>query len=299
MQKMSIAERVLDIPFVRQSNSLRTFLTAAWLGWQIESNWTDPFLFAIYSIARPIASVMILVVMYNIISDKGYGDPLFAYIYLGNALYVLVGQVITGTSQAVIEDREHYRTMKQLYTTPMHAYFYMMGRGVAKLVVASISTLILVAFGMIFFKLPLDPLTIEWSLFIVSMLLGVISLAALGVILGAMTLSMARHMWEMGGAIAGAMYLFTGAIFPLDVLPVWLRPVGYIFPVTYWLELSRRALIGETAEAFDTFAAFSDMQLLGILAAFTVVLAAGSALIFRWRLDVAREKGLIDMETSY
>jgi ABC-2 type transport system permease protein len=296
---MTVAQRVLNLPFVRQSNALRTFLTAAWLGWQIESNWTDPFLFAIYSIARPIASVMILVVMYTVISDKGYQDPLFAYIYLGNALYVLVGQVITGTSQSVIEDREHYRTMKQLYTTPMHSYFYMLGRGVAKLVVAAISTLILVIFGVIVFRLPLNLLTIDWPLLIVSMLLGVISLAALGIILGAMTLSMARHMWEMGGAIAGALYLFTGAIFPLEVLPAWLRPVGYIFPVTYWLELSRRALIGSTAEAFDTFAAYSDMQLLGILAVFTIVLAVASAWIFRWRLDVAREKGLIDMETSY
>src|SRR5689334_18958023 len=123
---MSFGLRLIDQPFIRRSPALRSFFTAAWLGWQIESNWADPFLFAIYSIARPIASVMILVVMYKIVSDKGYNDPLFAYIYLGNALYVLVGQVITGTSQSVIEDREHYRTMKQLYTTPMHAYFYMM-----------------------------------------------------------------------------------------------------------------------------------------------------------------------------
>ena len=26
----------------------RSFRMATWLGWQIESNWTDPFLFAIY-----------------------------------------------------------------------------------------------------------------------------------------------------------------------------------------------------------------------------------------------------------
>ncbi len=25
----------------------RSFWVAAWLGWQIESNWTDPFLFAV------------------------------------------------------------------------------------------------------------------------------------------------------------------------------------------------------------------------------------------------------------
>ena len=95
------------------------------------------------------------------------------------------------------------------------------------------------------------------------------------------------------------LYLFTGAIFPLDVLPVWLRPIGYIFPVTYWLEISRRALLGTTAEAFKTFAAYSNMELMGILTIFTAVLVVASAAYFRWRLDVAREKGLIDMESSY
>ncbi len=33
----------------------RSFRTAAWLGWQIESNWADPFLFAVYSIVKPLA----------------------------------------------------------------------------------------------------------------------------------------------------------------------------------------------------------------------------------------------------
>jgi ABC-2 type transport system permease protein len=101
-----IAERLLNIPVVRRSNALRTFITAAWLGWQIESNWTDPVLFAIYSIARPIASVLILVVMYSVITNGATQEPIFAYIYLGNALYILVGQVVSGVSWTIINDRE-------------------------------------------------------------------------------------------------------------------------------------------------------------------------------------------------
>ena len=41
----------------------REFRTAARLGWQIEANWTDPVLFFIYSVAKPVASALILVVM--------------------------------------------------------------------------------------------------------------------------------------------------------------------------------------------------------------------------------------------
>ncbi|MBE2269679.1 MAG: hypothetical protein IAE80_15690, partial [Anaerolinea sp.] len=90
---MALVQRVYDIPALRQSPALRAFLTAAWLGWQIESNWASPFLFAIYAIARPLASALILVVMYSVITDGATDQPIFAYIYLGNALYILVSSV--------------------------------------------------------------------------------------------------------------------------------------------------------------------------------------------------------------
>ena len=116
---MSVAQRVLDASFVRRNDGLRSFAVATWLGWQIESNWADPFLFAIYSIVRPISSALILVVMYSVITGAAFQQPIFPYIYLGNALYMLVGQIITGVSWAIIDDREHYRMAKHLYTAPI------------------------------------------------------------------------------------------------------------------------------------------------------------------------------------
>ena len=47
----------------------RSFRMASWLGWQIESNWADPFLFAVYSIIKPLAGAAILVVMYTVITN--------------------------------------------------------------------------------------------------------------------------------------------------------------------------------------------------------------------------------------
>ncbi len=296
---MVIAQRILDIPFVRRSNALRSFVVAAWLGWQIESNWADPFLFAIYSIARPIAGVLILVVMYSVITNGALEQPIFAYIYLGNALYMLVGQVITGVSWVVIDDREHYRTMKQLHTTPLNHYTYLLGRGVARLIIGTISVLITIGFGIVAFKLPIVPAAIDWPLFIVSTGLGVICLATMGLILGALTMMMARHFWSLGEAVAGALYLFSGAIFPLETLPNWLRPLGYIFPVTYWLEVARRSLLGPNAAGFPTLTAFSNEGLIAILSGFAVVLSISSYYLYRWALHQAMEKGLIDMETGY
>jgi len=284
---------------VRRNDGLRSFFVAAWLGWEIESNWANPFLFAVYSIVRPVASVLILVVMYSVITKGAFQQPIFPYIYLGNALYMLVGMIVTGVSWAIIDDREHYRVARHLYTAPLNGYTYLFGRGVARLIVGTISVLIVIGFGIVAFKLPIRLANINWPLLIVSTALGVASLAGLGLIMGAWTMTMARHFWSVGEAVAAGLYLFTGAIFPLDILPVWLRWIGFLFPVTYWLEAARRALLGQGAEGFKTFAGISSLALIAILAGFSVALLVGSTYFYRWAMRTAKKKGLVDMETGY
>ena len=284
---------------MNRSESFRSFRMATWLGWQIEANWTDPFLFAVYLVIKPLASVAILVVMYSIITKGNYDSPIFPYIYLGNAFYIYVAFVMTGVSLAVIEDREHYRTLKYMYVAPISMPYYLLGRGVSRFLVATVAVIITLAAGKLFLHLPLNLNQVNWALFLVSLFLGITMLAMMGLILASITLMIVNHHFILGDAVAGALYLFSGAIFPLEVLPTWLRPVGFAMPITYWLELMRRSLIGNVAEAFPTLAAFSNGQLLGILSGMTLLFAVTSVFIFRWCDHRARERGLIDWVTNY
>ena len=277
----------------------RSFRTAAWLGWQIESNWTDPFLFAIYSFVKPISTAAILVVMYGIITQGDFESPIFTYMYLGNAFYIYVGAVMAGVSWAVIDDREHYKTLKYMYVAPIHIPMYLFGRGVAKFVVGSISVLITLVFGMLFLHLRIELSAVNWPLFFLALAIGVIMLAMMGLILAGVTLLIAHHVWFLGEAVAGALYLFSGAIFPLEVLPPAIRWMGYVNPITYWLELIRRALVGQVAEAFPTLQGLSNEQILGILVGLTIIFGVMAKFVFRWAEHRARERGLIDMVTNY
>lgn len=276
-----------------------SFKTAAWLGWQIESNWTDPLVFAIYSVVKPLSAAAILVVMYSVITGGDYSNPIFPYIYLGNAFYQYVGAIMAGISWAVIDDREHYRTLKYIYVAPLNIPMYLLGRGVARFLMGSISVFITVTFGVLFLKVPFNLVEVNWALFFLTLFIGVIMLAMMGLILAGVTLLIANHIWFLGEAVAGALYLFSGAIFPLEVLPAWLRPVGFVMPLTYWLELVRRALIGDAAAAFPTLVAFSNGQLLGILGGLTVAFGVLGVYVFRKCDHLAREKGMIDMTTNY
>lgn len=277
----------------------RSFKVAAWLGWQIESNWTDPFLFAIYSILKPLASAGILVIMYSIIAKGNFGTPIFPYIYYGNAFYIYVGAVMAGISWAVIDDREHYKTLKYMYIAPIRIPAYWLGRGVARFLSGSIAVIITLAFGVLFLKVPLDLAQVNWPLFISSLIVGIAMLSAMGLILASLTLLVAHHFFLIGEAVASGLYLLSGAIFPLDVLPAWLRPLGYAMPITYWLELMRRSLSGRVAQAFPTLARFSDLQLMGILIGLSLVFAVLSTFVFRFCDYRARERGLIDFVSNY
>jgi ABC-2 type transport system permease protein len=132
-----------------------------------------------------------------------------------------------------------------------------------------------------------------------SLLIGVVMLAMMGLLLAGVTMMIAHHVWFLGEGVAGALYLFSGAIFPLEVLPPFLRPIGFAMPLTYWLELLRRALVGSVAQAFPTLSGLSNTQLLGILLGLTATFALLSFLVFRWCEHQARERGLIDMVTNY
>lgn len=279
--------------------NLRSFRTAAWLGWKIESNWTDPFLFAVYSIVKPLAGAAILVVMYSIITKGNFSDPLFPYIYLGNAFYMYVGAVMTGVSWAVIDDREHYRTLKYMYVAPIRIPLYLIGRAVARFLTGSFSVLITIVFGVLFLQVPLVLSEVNWLLFFASLIMGVVLLALMGLTLAGITLLLARHGDYLGDAVAGGLYLFSGAVFPLDVLPAWLRPLGYAMPITYWLELLRRSLVGSVAQVFPTLSTFSNGHLLLILGGMILLAAVIAVIVFRYCDQQARERGYIDRTTNY
>jgi len=273
--------------------------TATWLGWQIESNWASPALFALYSIVKPLTSAAILVVMFGIVTQGNFGSSAFSCMYIGNAFYMYVGAVMAGMAQAVVDDRERFLMLKSMYVAPVHIPTYLIGRGVARFLTTTLSVAITIAFGVAFLRLQVSPSSVHWGLFAASLIIGVAMLAMMGLTLASIVLTIVHHSWVIGEAVAAALYLFCGAIFPIEALPWWLRPVGYLLPVTYWLELVRRSLVGGVAQAYPTFAYIGDRQLLVLLALFTLGFGVIATATFRRCDHMARERGLIDRTTNY
>lgn len=276
----------------------QSFSTAAWLGWQVEANWTKPAFFVLYTVARPLALTGILVMLWATVTHGDFRSPLFAYMYVGNAFYTYVGAVMSGMSFAVIDDRERYHTLRSVYVAPVDIRLYMVGRGIARFLIDSVAVTITFLIGIVFLHLPVHLSVADWPLFLVTFGTGIAALAMLGLIVSSIALLLPDSAWSFGDGVAAALYLFSGAIFPIQVLPRVFQPIGFAIPITYWLELLRRGLLGSTTRAL-TLTNFSDLNLLGILVLLTAILSAAALGIFRRCDHAARERGMIDRVTNH
>jgi ABC-2 type transport system permease protein len=282
----------------------KTLKTAAWLGWQMESNWTQPFLFAIYSILKPIAATMILVLMYWVVINPGYGgqaenDAMFSFLYIGNAFYMFVGQMLFGIFRVIQGDREWYQTIRNVYIAPISYYVYVVARALTQLVIASIAVVITLFFGVFILGVQISFAVIDVPLFLAILVIGLVGVSAMGVILGGISFLTAKHMHGMNESVAGIFYLFCGVLFPISMFPVWGQYISLAIPLTYWFEAVRRVLAPETLQITTSLTQIDTGSLMLILLASTIILALISYFVFKGADYLARKKGVIDMITSY
>lgn len=277
---------------VRGGRALRASL---WLGWQMSSNWTRPGLFAVYALLKPLSGALILAVMYRVVAgDRAQGY--LAFLVIGTAFWSFVQVGLGGFANSVSEDRSMYRTLKYVYMAPQHPYVYLGGRAAGTLVsaVVSVAAVLLVATPAL--HLPIDVLHVDWPLLLGACLCGVVVTLSLGVTVAVLLLG-ARDSHGQGEIIAQTLYIVSGAIFPIAILPGPLAALAAWLPFASWLELVRRALLG--ARAPRMFPDLGDGAVMLRLLLTTAVTVVVGHLLFTWGDRRARRLGLVDRASNW
>jgi ABC-2 type transport system permease protein len=284
---------------------IRTFRVSTWLGWQIESNWADPALFALYLIVKPITGSMVLVCMFFAARTVVQTPPEFLpYVYVSNACFGLVGTVMFGMSYVIVTDREHYGMLKYIFMSPARFQGYLLGRGVARALEGIVGGGVTVVAGLVLFSEVRSSVVggIDWLWLGVFLLIGAAMLYACGLILASAVMNMHRDGMFLSEGIAGVVYLLSGVIFPLSELPRWLQSVALTLPTTYWLEGMRRALMGQPPEgsplAKSPLAQFSNAELALALVVTTIGLNLVAQWFYRWAVRRAWRNGKIEEQTG-
>jgi len=279
------------------SAAIARLRTAAWLGWQVESNWADPFVFVVYSVSRPLAMAFILTGMYWAVRGTAVHEHAFLGFYVANAFHNFVTTVLVGMGWIVVEEREEYETLKYVYASPVGIFTYLLGRSSVKLALATISTLLTLAVGWFALGLRWDWSATRWAPLALALPLGLLACVFLGFLIAGWGLLLPRAAMAVNEGVALALYLLCGVIFPIDLLPRAIAVFSFALPFTYWYEALRRFLLGSGSSAL--LGAWSDATLLAALALSTLVFV----LVSRWGYFAlereARRRGRLDQTTLF
>jgi ABC-2 type transport system permease protein len=289
---MAVTGRSATVRGVTLSDAWRSFRTAIGLGWAVEANWSDPLLFFIYTLAKPLAAALILVVMVQVITGGG-GDEILQFIIVGAALWNVVFGVMAGLVQSILEDRERYRMIKYVVVTPPSLFPFLLGRSLARVIVSFVAVALTLGVGIVFLGVELQ---VSWLYLVAATVLGVLAVVALGIFMAGWCLQLRQEAWSYPEAIAGALYLVSGAIFPVDILPAPLQTVAYAMPTTWWLETSRRGLLGHGSPG--AIGEIPDPVVMLALVISTAIAVPLSLAAFAWFMRRARQAGLLDMVTG-
>ena len=266
-----------------------------WIGWKVESNWTEPFVFASYIVIKPIAHVLLIGFIFLIGSEAAgiIDEELFYYTFIGAIFFIYPITILISLGYLIHEDRAKYEVLKNIYIASRAIRYYIIGRAFAAAINASISVAISMIVGLLIFSyfnlsLNIDYLSINYPLLIITLLIGIVAFSFMGLILTAVNLLTQKLQYSLSEYTTGVLFLFSGVVFPINVLPEPFASISYAFPSTYFLELIRIALKG----GFDSML----FVYLLLSTALTILI---SLYIFNYADKRARKKGMIDRKAEY
>ena len=163
--------------------------------------------------------------------------------------------------------------LKRVRATPVPAWVIIAGRTLTAVGVAAVMTVILVAIGAIGYGVQVPTTTLPAVL--VALLVGVLSLSALGFAFAAVVPS-ENAAPPMANAVVLPLYFISGIFIPTDQTPDWMDTVAGVFPV--------KPLFEALLTAFDpnTSGAGFDWGALAVVAAWGVAGGLFALTRFRW-----------------
>ncbi|MBI5945295.1 MAG: ABC transporter permease [Chloroflexi bacterium] len=156
-----------------------------------------------------------------------------SYIYAGKTnfgLYAVIGAGMIGiwnanlwTSGRIIEGERRGGTLSMLIAAPTPFPVVLVGKSLSNAAASLISMAMTFATGLIVFRLPVD--IANPFAFIVSLLLTLAAMTSFGLVLGSFFV-LTRNAGAFIEVTNYPIFILSGLMFPLTILPLWLRPLS-------------------------------------------------------------------------
>lgn len=216
----------------------------------------------------------------NITQLAPYGGDYFPFVLIGIALTDYL--TVSSTSFAnEIRNAQIMGTLESLLVTPTSIITILLSSFTYKLLSSSIRTLSYLLLGIFMFGIHFS--AVHSGALLISFILTLLPFIGLGLFSAAFIIVLKRGspismLMAMSGSLLG------GVLYPVAVLPTWLKPLSALLPVTHGLEAMRQILLqGAGLEEI--------MQQLYYLLIFSVIFMAVGIYSTHKALRIARQEG--------
>lgn len=176
---------------------------------------------------------------------------------------------VFGVGPPLVQWREQ-QILRRLGATPLPRVTLLLAQIAWRLTTVVLQATILVAYGMIAYHMSVH----DWPILIVTALLGGAMFIALGFLMAAVSRSQ-ESVVALGQVIQFPMMFLSGTLFPVAMLPAFVRPIVDVMPLTYLGDALRQAMLGSA----PLYPLWLDLTVLG---GCLIVFSGLSVRLFRW-----------------
>ena len=222
---------------MKERSEFKPFVRVIWTGWlfSIKSLTTSSF-FLLTSFIQPIIFATISFYMFK---AGGKSESL---------LYVALGAGIMGTwsstlfgSGGMIQWERWEGTLEILVAAPTPLLLVVIPATLATSTIGIYSLTATIGWGKLFFDIPLD--LVHPAMFFLALAATIIGLGLMGLLL-ASTFILYRNANAMSNLLEYPVWLVTGLLVPVSLLPGFAEPIGWLLAPTWGIRAIRAAALG-------------------------------------------------------
>lgn len=185
-------------------------------------------------------------------------------------ILTFIGTIVT--SVGLVRERQN-GTLEQLAVMPLKPSDVIVGKIAPYFILAALDMIIVTLLGVWIFDVPFNG---SVALFALGGAIFLFVVLGLGVLISTASQTQAQAI-QVAMMVLLPQILLSGFIFPLSAMPAAISWIGYILPLTYWVNLSQGIMLrgADFASLWPSFA---------VLTVMAIVIFTSAVLRFRWDL---------------
>ena len=210
--------------------------------------------------------------MFTIVALYMYGDvneSIMLTAVLGGGVLGMWGNMLFASGFSITYDR-YNGTIEPIMLTPTHMIDIIAGRSIWNTFIGLLNALLVFVFASLIFGVGMN--VAEPLLFVPMLVLTLLSLATIGIMLSALFV-LTRASFVVMTILEFPIYVFSGALFPVSVLPEVIQPISYILAPAWGVDAMKQTAIGSGYETMMGWGVGLDVAMMFILMAVYIAAA--------------------------